>query len=84
VDWAVPKPVFSTSEASAKEETEIKAEDPDDDEETVKKSTSDVDDCDVQPIEIKKEPLSDESEEGDTDSKSGTEESSNSEDVRHE
>jgi hypothetical protein len=83
VDWAVPKSVFTTNESSTKEETEIKEEDPDDVEETLNKSASDVEGCDVQPIEIKTEPLSDESEKeeegSDRDRKSDTSESSDSE-----
>lgn len=77
MDWAVPKSVFSTSESSAKEKVEIKEEEQDHDEESVKKSTSGVNSCDVQPIEIKKEPLSDDDD--DDDSKSNTNESSDSE-----
>jgi hypothetical protein len=85
VDWAVPKSVFTTNESSTKEEIEIKEEDPDDVEETVNKTASDVEGCDIQPIEIKNEPLSDESkkeeeeEESDSDRKSDTSESSGSE-----
>ncbi|XP_023719481.1 RNA-binding protein 28 isoform X2 [Cryptotermes secundus] len=82
VDWAVPKSVFTTNESSTKEDIEIKEEDPGDVKETVNKSASDVEGCDAQPVEIKTEPLSDESEKeegGDSDSKSDTSESSDSE-----
>lgn len=83
MDWAVPKSVFTTNESSTKEEIEIKEEDPGDVEETVNKSASDVEGCDVQPVEVKTEPLSDESEEeeegNDSDRKSETSESSDSE-----
>lgn len=84
VDWAVPKSAFSTSESSAKEEIEIKEEDQDDDG-SVKKLTSGDSSCDVQPEEIKKEPLSDESEDDDNaDSKSDTNESSDSDEEEEE
>lgn len=89
VDWAVSKSVFTTNEALTKEEIEIKKEDPGDDEERVSKSPSDVEGCDVQPIEIKNEPLSDESEkeeeeQSDSDRKSDTSESSDSEEEEEE
>jgi hypothetical protein len=64
VDWAVPKSVFSKSEPAVKEEAEIKQEKLDD-VEMLGMSASGVDGCDVQTVEIKDEPLSDESEGGD-------------------
>jgi hypothetical protein len=80
VDWAVPKSVFTTNESSAKEEIEIKEEIPDDVEVAVSSSASAAGGCDVQPIEIKTEPLSDESEgESGRDSDSDISESSDSE-----
>ncbi|KDR23731.1 RNA-binding protein 28 isoform X3 [Zootermopsis nevadensis] len=84
VDWAVPKSTFSTTESSAIEEIEIKEEDQDDDG-SVKKLTSGDSSCDVQPVEIKNEPLSDESEDDDNaDSKSDTNESSDSDEEEEE
>jgi len=79
VDWAVPKSVFSMSEPAVKEEAEIKKEKLDDDDEVLGISASGGDGCDVQTIDIKKEPLSDESEGDDTYSTSDINESSYSE-----
>jgi hypothetical protein len=81
VDWAVPKSVFTTNESSAKEEIEIKEEVQDGIEVAVSNSASAVEGYDVQPIEIKTEPLSDESEEegSDRDTNSDVSESSDSE-----
>jgi len=78
VDWAVPKSVFSMSETAVKEETEIKKENLDD-VEVLGMSASGVDGCDVQTMDIKKEPLSDESEDEDTYCTSDINESSYSE-----
>jgi hypothetical protein len=80
VDWAVPKAVFTTNESSTKEETEIKEEAQDDAVEAMSSSAMDVEGCDVQPIEIKNEPLSDgsEGEAHDSDRKSDSSESSDS------
>ena len=64
MDWAIPKSVFSMSEPAAKEEVEIKKENLDDDE-VLGMLGSGVDGCDVRTMDIKNEPLSDESEEGD-------------------
>lgn len=64
MDWAVPKSVFSVSEPAVKEEAEIKQEKLDD-VEILGMSASGVDGCDVQTMDIKEEPLSDESEGGD-------------------
>ena len=78
MDWAVPKSVFSMSEPAVKEEAEIKKENLDD-VEVLGMSASGVDGCDVQTTDIKKEPLSDESEGDDTYSTSDINESSYSE-----
>lgn len=88
MDWALPKSVFSTNESTAKEEVEIKEEDQDDDdeeEESVKDLTSGGSSCGIQAVDIKKEPLSDESEDkDDPDSKSDTNGSSDSEEEEEE